>query len=231
MSLNKETGRMLLSITLRYTIAISLLGLLLFGAAGRWDLPMFWAYLLVFFVVGIVGLLAVGSRDPSVLQERFRPAARGKDRVTRPLAAVGMISALLIAALDAGRFHWSPRIPVAIQAVALVLVGAAFGIWMWAMRVNRFFSSEVRIQRDRGHRVITDGPYRLVRHPGYAVLLVLLLCTPIAFGSLWALAAMVPLTGVIVWRTRLEDRLLLAELEGYAAYAQKVRFRLVPGLW
>jgi protein-S-isoprenylcysteine O-methyltransferase Ste14 len=231
MPFNKTNTGMLLRIVLRYSIAIALLGLLLFGAAGRADLPMLWAYLVVFYAVGIVGLLAVVRRDSSVLQERFRPAARGKDRVTRPLAAVSMISALGIAALDVGRFHWSPGIPPAIQGVALVLVAVSFGVWMWAMQVNPFFSSEVRIQRDRGQRVIMSGPYRLVGHPGYAVLVVLLLSTPVALGSLWAMVAIAPLACTIIWRTRMEDRMLLAELAGYAEYAGTVRFRLIPGLW
>lgn len=229
--LNREARKLLLAVFWRFGLVLALLAVLLFGAAGRWNLPMFWAYFLMCFGVALVGLRVVGGKDPSLLEERFRPPVRGKDRVTRPVAAFSFLLSLMIAALDVGRFHWSGRIPLSAQVIGLVVVTATFAVWMWAMSVNRFFSSEVRIQRDRGHQVVTAGPYQFVRHPGYAVAIVLLLATPIALGSWRAILPMVPLVAVFVRRTALEDRLLRAELEGYTAYARQVPFRLVPGLW
>ena len=231
MMLNTDTRKILVAVFWRLGIALLFLAVILFSAAGRWDLPMFWAYFLVCFGVAVLGLRVVGGKDPSLLEERFRPPVRGKDSVTRPMAALTLLISLVIAALDVGRLHWSGHVPLGVQVIGLVVVTATFAVWMWAMSVNRFFSSEVRIQRDRGHQVVTAGPYQFVRHPGYAVAIVLFLTTPIALGSWWAILPIVPLIAVFIRRTALEDRLLRAELEGYAAYAQRVRFQLVPGLW
>ena len=101
---------------------------------------------------------------------------------------------------------------------------------VWAMAVNRFFSPVVRLQEERGHRLVTDGPYRYIRHPGYAGIL-LSACVGVALGSWWSLLPLVVAMGLILRRTALEDRFLRASLEGYASYAEQVRYRLVPGIW
>lgn len=129
------------------------------------------------------------------------------------------------------RFGWSPDLTVASRLVALVVwvLGDVFS--KWAAVSNRFYSRIVRIQKDRGHTVVTDGPYRYVRHPGYAGGLVAGLATPIVLGSLWALVAVGVLALLLVIRTALEDKTLHEELLGYTEYAQQTRYRLMPGVW
>jgi Putative protein-S-isoprenylcysteine methyltransferase len=107
----------------------------------------------------------------------------------------------------------------------------ALAISTWAMATNRFFSSDVRIQSDRGHHLITGGPYQYVRHPGYVGAVLMGLSAPLALGSWWSAAAILPALVLIIRRLRIEERLLSAELEGYAEYMQKVRYRLLPGVW
>ena len=138
---------------------------------------------------------------------------------------------LAIAGLDRGRLHWSDGVPVWLRATALLLFALGWVPVIWAMRVNRFFSSAVRIQPDRGQRVISGGPYRFIRHPGYTAALVVILANGIALGS-W-LAAAIAWVGVpiLLWRTIKEDRMLSAELPGYADYAARVPWRLLPGIW
>jgi protein-S-isoprenylcysteine O-methyltransferase Ste14 len=118
-----------------------------------------------------------------------------------------------------------------VQTVALVLFAASWALVDWAMVANRFFSSVVRIQVERGHHVVTTGPYRYVRHPGYAGGMVGLVLGPVALGSWWALVPLVPILIYVFWRTAEEDRFLRRELSGYAAYMERVRYRLIPGVW
>jgi protein-S-isoprenylcysteine O-methyltransferase Ste14 len=118
-----------------------------------------------------------------------------------------------------------------IQLLALVVMFLGYSLFSWAMATNAYFSARVRIQADRGHQVVSDGPYRLVRHPGYAGVLPFAIALPVMLGSLWALVPGLVLVVSVVGRTALEDQTLLRDLDGYAAYAERVRFRLVPGVW
>jgi protein-S-isoprenylcysteine O-methyltransferase Ste14 len=141
-----------------------------------------------------------------------------------------MLATLIVAALDDGRFHWLP-LPwwVCVLGYALLIIGM-LGV-TWAESVNKFFERTVRIQTDRGHHVIDSGPYAIVRHPGYVFISILLVSTPLALGSLWALIPAVLACLVLIVRTVLEDRTLREELAGYEKYAQRVRYRLIPGVW
>jgi len=207
---------------------LALMGALLFGCAGRWDLPMFWAYLGVW-----MGSMVVGSfvSDPTLAKERLRPGPGGKDYLTAIVLIPPWLGQHVVAGLDVGRFHWSDSVPLAVQVVGLVAMAAALAVMVWAVAVNRFFSSVIRIQKDRGHHLITAGPYRYVRHPAYAVCAFLFAGGGLALGS-W-LAALIGLLLVvpILRRAALEDRTLREQLEGYAEYAQKVRYRVFPGVW
>ena len=211
----------------RSSAATIVIALVLFGAAGRLDIPMFWLYLAVVAAVSAGGLFLI---EEDLARERTRPGGR-------PLGPKYLIIALLclahwaIAGLDRGRFHWSDGVPVALRLGALVLFAAASALVLWAMHVHRFFSSVVRIQRDRGHHVISGGPYRWVRHPGYAAALPATVASGLALCS-W-LATAVGLLGVplILWRATVEDRVLHAQLPGYQDYARHVRWRLLPGVW
>jgi protein-S-isoprenylcysteine O-methyltransferase Ste14 len=200
----------------------------LFGPAGRLDLPWFWAYLATHAALLGAALLAM---DPSLRKERLAPAPGGQDRKLRLWMTPFLLACLVVAGLDAGRFGWTGELPWWVHAAGLALVAAGTGLVIWSMVVNRFFSPVVRIQQERGHHLITSGPYRFVRHPGYAGLFLSIPGLPLALGSLWALLPMIPVAALVLRRTLMEDRFLTRELEGYADYAARVRSRLVPGVW
>jgi len=208
--------------------SLALFGAILFGCAGRWDLPMFWAYLGVWAVSILVGVLVV---DPTLIQERIRPGPGGKDYATAILCTPLWLGQYVVAALDVGRYHWSDAVSPAVQLFALLAMTAGMAVVVWAEAVNRFFSPVIRIQTERGHHVITTGPYRYLRHPGYAACPFLFIGGGLVLGS-W-LAALIGLIMVlpILRRTAEEDRILREQLDGYAAYAQEVRYRLFPGVW
>ena len=147
-----------------------------------------------------------------------------------PLVALGSVVILVVAGLDV-RFGWSPSFDLLVRVAGLAVVIAGYILGSYALMENRFFSGMVRIQRERGHRVVSGGPYRWVRHPGYAGAIATYLAMPPLLSSLWAWLPAVALVAILVVRTRLEDATLRAELEGYEAYAGRVRYRLVPGVW
>ena len=209
-------------------VMAAIMAAILFICAGRTDLPMLWAYCGVYAVLAVwMGM----SIDLGLLKERLRPGVGGRDRW---LVVVGKLlgsAHLIIAGLDVGRYHWSDTVPLAVQIVGLAGFTATFGFTIWAMTVNRFFSPVVRIQEERGHHLITAGPYQYVRHPGYAGLLIGLPCSALALGSWVSGVPILMLCLFILRRTVLEDRFLLENLEGYEAYAETIPYRLVPGVW
>jgi len=218
----------LVTLILRLLIFELVLGGVLFGSAGRLDLPWFWAVI----VIHTVSMAAAVPRiDPELRKERFSPGPGGKDRLLRLIVLPIVLVHLVIAGLDAGRFHWSGEVAVSVHAAGLVVY--TLGLWLafWAMSANRFFSPVVRIQKERGHHLITTGPYRFVRHPGYVGVMSATLGGGLALGSYWSMVPLVVFFLLFIRRTALEDRFLLAELEGYAEFAQKVRYRVLPGIW
>ena len=141
------------------------------------------------------------------------------------------LSLFVVAGLDVGRFHWSDTVSLWGQVAALVGFALAFAFNIWAMVVNDFYSRVVRIQRDRGQYVVTDGPYRYVRHPSYIASILSWVCAAPALGSWLALVPVVLIAATFTVRTALEDRALQEELAGYKEYAQRVRYRLLPDIW
>jgi protein-S-isoprenylcysteine O-methyltransferase Ste14 len=205
---------------------ILLVAVVLFGAAGRLDIPMFWLYLGVIVAVSIAGLFLI---DEDLARERMRPG--GQPPGLRLLFIFLLcIAHWTIAGLD-HRFHWSDTVQLSLRVAALVVFAAGLAFVIWAMHVNRFFSSVVRIQQERGHHVVTGGPYRWARHPGYAGAIPAIMASGLALCS--GLATAVGALGVplLLWRTIVEDRTLRAELPGYGDYAQRIRWRLLPGIW
>ncbi|MGO4171920.1 methyltransferase family protein [Bosea sp. TAF32] len=200
----------------------------LFAAAGTVAIPGFWAYLAIIAVVVIASFAAL---DPDLLRERMRPGG-GKPPLALRAFSLVLFVHWVVAGLDRGRFHWSDDLPGWLQAICLSAVAGGYALALWAMRVNRFFSSVVRIQTDRGHHVVTTGPYAFVRHPGYAAGILILLASGPALGS-WLAAALVAIFSLpfLLYRTITEDRVLQAALAGYANYAARVRWRLIPGIW
>jgi protein-S-isoprenylcysteine O-methyltransferase Ste14 len=136
----------------------------------------------------------------------------------------------IVAALDDGRYHWFP-VPWWVCLLGYVLLITGMAGLTWAQSVNKFFEPFVRIQTDRGHRVIDTGPYAIIRHPGYVFAYLSFLGIPLALGSLWALAPVILTCPLGVLKTIWEDQTLRDELPGYKEYAQRVRYRLVPGVW
>jgi protein-S-isoprenylcysteine O-methyltransferase Ste14 len=211
-------------------VFIALQAAILLVGSGRPGWTRAWVYLASY--VGLIALTRVVVRDPELFAERarLRKDAKGWDKWLSALFSVLGLGLLVVAALDA-RFGWSRPTSTALAAVGLAAFFAGFGASVWAMASNRFFSTQVRIQADRGHTVATGGPYRFLRHPGYAGFIVGGLGVPLLLGSRWALVPAALTAAVVVVRTALEDRTLRDELPGYAEYACRVRHRLVPGIW
>ncbi|HOG45549.1 MAG TPA: isoprenylcysteine carboxylmethyltransferase family protein [Anaerolineae bacterium] len=206
-----------------------------FLAAGRLDWWPAWALVALTLAASVAARIIPARRNPDLLAERARFAeAEGVkpwDRVLMPIVGiVGPLAVWVVAGLDE-RFGWPPLVSLPLQVVGLLIVAAGGALATWAMAENRFFSAVVRIQRDRGHSVISSGLYRLVRHPGYSAGVLNAIAAPLALGSLWALIPGLLCVGAIAVRTALEDRTLQAELPGYREYAQRVRYRLLPGVW
>jgi protein-S-isoprenylcysteine O-methyltransferase Ste14 len=200
----------------------------LFGSAGTLAILEFWFYLAIFTGVMVVSFATL---DPGLLRERMRPGGQ------RPPVALRLFSIVLfvhwiVAGLDRGRLHWSDSVPPWLQGVGLFAVAGGYALALWAMYVNRFFSSVIRIQADRGQRVITTGPYAFIRHPGYLAAIVIMVASGVALGSWIAAALLIALSlPFLLRRAIVEDRVLQADLPGYRDYAQQVRWRLLPGIW
>src|SRR5215468_23000 len=200
----------------------------LFVAAGTIAIPAFWVYLTIFAIVMIVSFATL---DPDLLRERMRPGGKKPPLALRVFSLV-LFMHWIVAGVDRGRFHWSDDVPGWLQGMSLLAVAAAYALALWAMRVNRFFSSVIRIQTDRGQRVVTTGPYAFVRHPGYAAGILIIATSGPALGS-WLAAALLVIFSVpfLLHRAMTEDQILQVELAGYSDYAARVRWRLFPGIW
>jgi len=182
-----------------------------------------------------VGILIINVlvMPPELIAERGRTDKKdieGWDRVVTTINILPALGVPIVTGLDE-RLGWSPQFVSAIHLMGLAFMVLGQGLFTWAMVSNKFFSTSVRIQMDRDHTVATGGPYRVVRHPGYVGYIVSAFATPLALGSLWALIPVAITLCLFVVRTALEDRTLQAELDGYKEYTQRVRYRLVPGLW
>ena len=191
------------------------------------------AYVWLNVALDVGWLLTFGRSHPDLVRERLRPGPGAKEGFLEVLVLYGLpyLAHYVLAALDLGRYHWFRPVPLRLQLAGLIGYFAALGVAMWATAANPFFSSAVRIQSERGQQVITTGPYRFVRHPGYAAAIPFLISSALALGSWAALPPALVWVATITRRTLLEDRLLREELAGYTTYADRVRYRLLPGLW
>lgn len=223
---------LLLKALVRLVLFLILMAAILFIASGRLDWSMAWVLLGALFICVALNLTVLVTRNPELLAVRLQleSGARQWDKVLSALLASLFVAALVVAGMD-DRRHWSPPLPGSLHLAAVVLLVAGDLLLLWAMAVNRFFSKIVRIQRERGHRVVSAGPYRFVRHPGYVGWILMSAALPVILGSLWALVPVGLAVAGMVVRTALEDRMLRADLEGYEEYAGGVRYRLLPGIW
>jgi len=202
----------------------------------KWDWWEAWLYALIGVFGFVISRALVAKRNPDLLAERAKFAehkdAKSWDKVLSRL--VGLAGALipLSAGLDmregwsSFQFHWGWKL------IAFLLILMGYAIATWALMENRFFSGVVRIQTERGHHLISTGPYAWVRHPGYLGGLLTYFATPILLDSLWTFGVVAVFTVILIIRTALEDRTLQEELPGYKEYAtQKTKYRLIPGIW
>jgi len=206
---------------------------ILFGAAGRLDWAMGWVLVGVYLAWTAATALAVIPTNPQMLAERTGPKAGTKKWDMAIMGVVGVVELVkyVVVGLDM-RYGWSPQMPLALQLVGVALVVLGYDvILVWAMATNAFFSQTVRIQKERGHTVVTGGPYRYVRHPGYVGSLLFQIGTPLMLGSVWAFIPSGLVMCLTIVRTALEDRTLQEELDGYRDYTTRVRYRLLPGVW
>lgn len=213
-------------------LLIPLILLLCGGDAGWWQA---WLYALLLMIVGIGGRVWAEWRHPGLTAERQDRAlfqsAKAWDKVLAPLMAVSISFPMVIVAGLDHRFHGSFAFPLWLVLTGFGLISFGYAFSAWALAENRFFFSVVRIDTERGHVVCDTGPYRFVRHPGYAGNVLALFGMVLALGSAWALIPAMAASTIAVVRTALEDRTLQAELPGYRDYARRVRYRLLPGVY
>jgi len=199
--------------------------------SGQWDWWQAWAYAVVSILAFVISRLLVARKHPDLIAERARfmqaKDTKSWDKILAPLLGIGSVLVLIVAGLNQ-----HPSSPAsALNLVALLGIVLGYGFSSWALIENRFFSGTVRIQTERGHHVVSTGPYRIVRHPGYAGGLFGYMFIPLLLDSLWAWIPTILLALVIIVRTALEDKTLQAELPGYREFTQKTRYRLFPGIW
>jgi protein-S-isoprenylcysteine O-methyltransferase Ste14 len=233
--MNESERKILWKGVVRLVLIIPIMLGTLLLSAGRWDWWEAWAYTITGLMVLIGSRVFMIRKHPDLALERAqaheREGVKGWDRYLMPFTAlVGPFLSWIVAGLDQ-RFGWSPDLPDWIQITALIVIQVGSLIGSWAMVVNRYFSSQVRIQTDRGQTVVREGPYRYVRHPGYAGGQLSWLAAPVFFSSVWLIIPMILVMAANVVRTALEDRTLREELPGYEEYAQQTKYRLVPGIW
>jgi protein-S-isoprenylcysteine O-methyltransferase Ste14 len=216
-------------------VSFVLPAVMLFGAAGRLDWLWGWVVIGISVGFGIGARLVMLMVDPDVLIERGRSLdadnVKPWDRLLMPIVGLLLPFAMLIVAGLDQRFGLSPQLAPGLRVTALVVLILSMVLGTWALFANRFFSGTVRIQTERGHSVVSSGPYRFIRHPGYVGAILMYLATPLVLGTLWGLlpAALI-LIGILI-RTALEDKMLHEELPGYREYAARTRYRLIPGVW
>lgn len=218
----RAVGRLLVA-------AGSIAGALAIAGTPRWWNA--WVFLIMMAAIGWASARAIG-KSPGLAEERrtASSAARRWDRVVVLLVNLALPGMLVLAALDQ-RFAWRSPVPAPLSVAAFAGMVVAAAVTYRAIAANQFFSSYIRIQDDRGHAVVTAGPYGVVRHPGYAGAIVFNALVPLALGSWTAVPVGVAAAVLLVYRTAREDAILSAELPGYAEYAREVRSRLIPGVW
>ena len=204
------------------------LNTLVLALSGGWGNPWLWAYCVVWSATVTYGVLGI---DADLARERFNPPTRGADRAALGFIRLLGLTHLVVGALDAGRWHLTVPVPSTIRGAALVGMGISMWVVFRSMHENRYFSSVVRVQHDRGHQVVETGPYALVRHPGYAGMLAAMPFSGLAMGSWVGFAVALGYSVLIIRRVLFEDAFLQRHLNGYTAYAQRVTHRLIPGTW
>ena len=224
---------MIAKLLLQNVIWIAAMGALLFVPAGTLQWPAAWVFLATIAILGVAGGLWLARTDPALLAERLRPMMQ-KDQPAADkkfMLAFGVVALIWFLAIGLDQRYHASEVPLALQALGWAMLVLSTAFIMWVMRENSFAAPVVKLQSERGHRVISTGPYTWVRHPMYSASVLFFVGAPLLLGSWWGVA-MSPLFIVLfAIRARIEERALLAGLPGYADYMARVRYRLVPGLW
>ena len=227
----KASPRQWIALTLTYLL-MPLVLLISASDLGWWQ---GWLYSVLIVAIGVGSRILAEKRHPGLMAERSRLGkdqnVKPWDKILAPLMAIGMTFPLFIVAGLDHRFGWSPEFPIELNILGFALIVLGYTFASWAIIENRFFSSMVRIQMDRKHVVCDTGPYKIVRHPGYAGNLLALPGIALALSSAWTIVPGFIAVVITVIRTWLEDRALQEELPGYKEYAGRVRYRLIPGIY
>jgi len=232
-SVHMTPDRALLKMTAGILVTWLIVGALLFGGAGRLDWGLGWLFFILWGLLKLVFIFLLRWHDPDLMVERItrHKNTQPYERWILPVYFLASFGTILVAGLDGGRFQWSGEVSLALIIPAYIIY--LFGNFLagWAAGSNPFFSSESRLQDDRDQKVSRQGPYRCVRHPAYLATVLLWPVTGLLLGSWWAVLPGLLAALTMVLRTIYEDRMLQAELPGYADYARQVRSRLFPGIW
>lgn len=224
----KPTSILIKAAALRIGIGLPIVALIVIAPAGKWDYWQGWMYLATLFIPMFFVLAYFIKNDPSRLERRMR--MREKEAAQRKIIAISYLYFLVAFILPDPdvRFGWS-NVPALVSIIADGVVFAGYMIFVWVMTVNSFLSRTVEV--DAHQQVVSTGPYAIVRHPMYFGVSLLYLASPIALGSYWALLPALIIVPLLVARIRNEEEVLRRELPGYVEYAQKVKSRLLPGIW
>jgi len=200
--------------------------------AGRWNWWQGWVFSGVMIITMIITVILFRDKM-DLAEERLNPGPGVKwwDKIIFPAFSLLVLASWVIGALDTGRFGWSTPFPLWAYIISYLIFLLAIFMFTWPMFINKWFSSMVRIQDDRGQLVCQDGPYRYIRHPGYVGGILMAISIGLVFGSYWTLIPGCLAAIFIIIRTYLEDKTLIKELPGYADYARKVKYKLIPGIW
>jgi len=210
-----------------------LMAALFFLSAGRLDLPRVWFFFGLYLVSLLINMVIFLKYNPEVVKARSEMIKIGEmkwwDKVYAGLYILLMFALPVVCGLDV-RFQAS-ALGIEYYLAGILLFVAGWSFTSWALVVNKFFEGAVRIQKERGHKVVSTGPYAIIRHPGYSGMIVLYLAMPLGLGSLYGLIPALLLAAAFVFRTHFEDEMLQKELKGYKEYAKKTRYKLLPGVW
>lgn len=204
----------------------------MFGAAGTWDWPRGWMFFGAYCALTFIACVWLWIVNPELFAARSKMQAGTKnwDKILTVVLILSYFVIFPVSALDDARFHWAPQ-PDSVVILGHILFALGFIGFTWASSVNRNFEATVRIQTDRGHKVVDTGPYAVVRHPGYIFAILMAAGMPLAMGSIYGLIPAAMMVLMILIRTLAEDATLKAELPGYKDYAMRVKHRWIPGVF
>ena len=225
-------AKLVVRYVVRETMGIVVMGVALFWSAGRIDWWPAWASISVMLAWITATAIVIFGYNPNLLAERLGPRKGAKpwDIAIMSILGFTQLARYIVAGLDR-RYEWTGALSLTAQIAALTVCVLSYALVVWATASNIFFSQIVRVQSERGHTVVTGGPYHYVRHPAYAGAILFELAVPVLLASWWAFVPSGLNVFLLILRTDLEDRTLRAELTGYVDYARRVRHRLLPGIW